>query len=182
MSMVNFFQKYNIVLGHSMTYYPQGNGLDESSNKRQKYIIKKMLSENKKYWHMHLKYTPWANQISTKKSIDTSSFQMVYGTDVVLPINLVLPVIKLWQDEKEESNHVTRRINQLIEVQQHSAEVDERLQKYQDDMKALFDRKAKDKDFLLGDLVLKWDARNEDSKKHGKFDRIWYGPFKVTTP
>jgi hypothetical protein len=55
---------------------------------------------------------------------------MAYGTDVVLPINLVLPVMKLWQDEKEEPNHVTRRINQLIEVQQHRAEVDDRLQKY----------------------------------------------------
>jgi len=48
-------------------------------------------------------------------------------------------------------------------------------------MKALFDHKAKDREFLLGDLVLKWDARREDSAKHGKFNHIWYGPFKVTT-
>ena len=54
------------------------------------------------------------------------------------------------------------------------------LQKYQDKMKALFDHKAKDREFLLGDLVLKWDARREYSTKHGKFDHIWYGPFKVT--
>jgi hypothetical protein len=44
------------------------------------------------------------------------------------------------------------------------AEVDERLQKYQDNMKALFNRKAKDREFLPDDLVLKWDARKEDSK------------------
>ena len=90
--------------------------------------------------------------------------------------------MKLWQDEKEEPNHVTRRINQLIEVQQHRAEVDERLQKYKDNMKALFDRKAKDREFLPDNLVLKWDARKEESEKHGKFDHIWYGPFKVTYP
>jgi hypothetical protein len=131
---------------------------------------------------VHLKYALWENQIGTKKSIGTSPFQMVYGIDVVLPVNLVLPVMKLWQDEKEEPNHVTKRINQLIEVQQHRAEVDERLQKYQDDMKALFDRKAKDKDFIPGDLVLKRDARKEDLVKHGKFDHIWYGPFKVASP
>jgi hypothetical protein len=52
---------------------------------------------------------------------------MVYGTDVVLPINLALPVMKLWQDEKEEPNPLTRRINQLIEVQQHRDVVDEKL-------------------------------------------------------
>jgi hypothetical protein len=182
MVMVNFCQKYNIVLGHSTAYYPQGNGLSESSNKSLINIIKKVLSENKKSWHVHLKYALWENRIGTKKSIGTSPFQMVYGIDVVLPVNLVLPVMKLWQDEKEEPNHVTKRINQLIEVQQHRAEVDERLQKYQDDMKALFDRKAKDKDFIPGDLVLKRDARKEDLVKHGKFDHIWYGPFKVASP
>jgi hypothetical protein len=120
------------------------------------------------------------NQIGMKKSIGTSPFQMVYGTDVVLPINLALPVMKLWQDEKEEPNHVTRRINQLIEVQQHRTKVDERMQNYQDNMKALFNHKAKDRESLPGDLVLKWDARREDSEKHGKFDHIWYGPFKVS--
>jgi hypothetical protein len=73
-----------------------------------------------------------------------SPFQMVYGTDVVLPINLALPVMNLWQDSKEELKNVTRRINQLIEVQQNRAEVDEKLHKYQDNMKALFDKKAKE--------------------------------------
>jgi hypothetical protein len=49
-------------------------------------------------------------------------------------------------------------------------------------MKTLFDRKAKDREFLPGDLVLKWDARKEYSTKHGKFDHIWYVLFKVAAP
>jgi hypothetical protein len=117
MAMISFCQKYNIILGHSTTYYPQGNGLVESSNKSLVNIIKKVLDENKRSWHVHLKYALWANCISIKWSISISPFQMVYGTDVVLPINLVLPMMKLWQDQNEEPNHVTRRINQLIEVQ-----------------------------------------------------------------
>jgi hypothetical protein len=68
----------------------------------------------------------------------------------------------------------------LIEVQQNRAEVDERFQKYQDNIKAMFDQKAKDREFLPGDLVLKWDARKEDSGKHRNFDHIWCGPFKIT--
>ena len=122
-------------------YYPQGHGLAESSNKSLITIIKKVLNENKKAWHVHLKYALWENRIGTKKTIGSSPFQMVYETDVVLPINLALPVMKLWQDEKEEPNHVKRRINQLIEVQQNRVEVDEKLQKYQDNMKALFDKR-----------------------------------------
>jgi hypothetical protein len=32
----------------------------------------------------------------------------------------------------------------------------------------------------LGDLVLRWDARNEDKGKHGKFDHLWMGPFRIS--
>jgi hypothetical protein len=58
-------------------------------------------------------------------------------------------------------------------------EVDDKLQKYQDNMKSLFDKKAKDREFLPGDLVLKWEARKEDAGKHGKFDHLWFRPFKI---
>jgi len=58
--------------------------------------------------------------------------------------------------------------------------VDEKLQKYQDNMKALFDKKDKDREFIPGDLVLKWDARKEDAGKHDKFDHVWFRPFKIT--
>jgi hypothetical protein len=46
-------------------------------------------------------------------------------------------------------------------------------------MKDLFDKKAKDKEFLPNDLVLKWDARKEDVGKHGKFDHLRFGPFRI---
>jgi transposase InsO family protein len=143
MAMINFCHKYNIILIHSTTYYPWGNGLVESSNKSLMTIIKKVLTENKKSWHIHLKYALWANRIGTKKSIGMSPFQLVYGIDVILPINLALSLMKLWQDANEEPNDITRRMNQIIKVQQNKVEVDDKLQMYQDNMKALFDLKKK---------------------------------------
>ena len=101
-----------------------------------------------------------------------SHFQLVYGADVILPINLSLPVMKLWKHANEEPNEVTRRMNQIIKVQQNRVEVDDKHQKYQDNMKALFDKKDKYKEFLPGDLVLKWEDRKEDVGKHGKFDHL----------
>jgi hypothetical protein len=79
-SMINFCQKYNIILDHFTTYYPQGNRLKESSNKSLKRIIKKFMTLNKQAWHIHLKYALWENRISTKISIGMSHFQLVYGT------------------------------------------------------------------------------------------------------
>jgi hypothetical protein len=92
-----------------------------------------------------------------------SPFQLFYGTGIIFPINLDLPVMKLSEDANEDPNNVTIRINQIIEVQQNRMEVDDKLQKYQDNMKALFNKKSKDMEFLLGNLVLRWDARKEDA-------------------
>jgi transposase InsO family protein len=71
---------YNIALGHSTSYYPQGNGLAKSLNKSLVRIIKKLLQENKKAWHKNLIHALWADRISPKRSIATSPFQIVYGT------------------------------------------------------------------------------------------------------
>ena len=54
--VINFCHRYHINLEHSIAYYPQGNGLVESSNKSIVRIIKKVLLENKKAWHLKLKY------------------------------------------------------------------------------------------------------------------------------
>ena len=47
----------------------------------------------------------------------------------------------------------------------------------QEKMKNTFDRMVKEENFLVDDLVLKWDAPHEDKGKHGKFDHIWVGPY-----
>lgn len=74
---------------------------------------------------------------------------------------------------------MTRRINQLVELQENREQVDAKLSNYQQKMKSLFDKKAKDRPLQQGDLVLRWDVRWEDKGKHGKFDPLWFGPFKI---
>lgn len=49
----------------------------------------------------------------------------------------------------------------------------------QDKIKRIYDKRTKETDFQIGDFVLKWDARNEDKGKHGKFENLWKGPFKI---
>ena len=109
--MVEFCYKYNIGLGHSTAYHPQGNGLAESSNKSLVNIIKKLLEINKKGWHKKLVNALWANRVSQKKSIGMSPFELVYGTDTVFPTSLAIPVVKLLQEAGSEEDPMQRRIN-----------------------------------------------------------------------
>ena len=82
-AMVTFCEQNGIVLKHSILYYPQGNGLAESTNKNSIQSIRKLLSQNKRSWDSMLKYALWEDRITTKKEIGSSPFQLVYGTDVV---------------------------------------------------------------------------------------------------
>jgi hypothetical protein len=50
---------------------------------------------------------------------------------------------------------------------------------YQIKIKSSFDKKTKKEIFREGDLVLRWGARRKEYSKHGKFDNLWFGPFKV---
>ena len=98
-SLIHFCQENGIELTYSTAYYPQGNGLAESSNKSLIRIIKKLLQEHKKAWASKLKYALWADRITTKRSFGTSPYQLVYGTDVIFSVSLGVPVMRLLQEQ-----------------------------------------------------------------------------------
>lgn len=84
--MVDMCDSMGFKLVHSTSYYPQGNGLAESSNKSLIRIIKKLLEDNKRNWDSKLNYALWADRVTTKKSIGNSPFKMVYVTEAIFPI------------------------------------------------------------------------------------------------
>eukprot|EP00253_Pinus_taeda_P002932 PITA_02932 len=114
--MIHFCHKFHITLGHSTAYYPQGNGLAESSKKILINIIKKVLEENKKNWHRKLTNALWADRLSTKRSIGMSPYELVYGMEARFPSSLGIPAIKLLQEIQAEPNDIQRRINQTIHL------------------------------------------------------------------
>jgi transposase InsO family protein len=115
--LIKFCEQFQISLIHSTPYYPQGNGLVESSNKSLIRIIKKLLEDNKKAWDSKLKFSLWVDHVTMKKSLGTSLFQLVYGIEEVFPTHLALPVAKFFQDYEGEPDHMIRRIHQIVEVQ-----------------------------------------------------------------
>jgi hypothetical protein len=54
---IKVYEQYGIALFHSTPYYPQGNGLEESSNKSLIKIIKKLLEDHKKAWDSKIKFS-----------------------------------------------------------------------------------------------------------------------------
>jgi transposase InsO family protein len=82
--LIQFCEQFGIALIHSTPYYPQRNGLAESSNKSLIKIIKRLLDDNKKAWDSKLKFSLWADRVTTKRSLGISPFHLVYGVEAIL--------------------------------------------------------------------------------------------------
>jgi hypothetical protein len=108
--LIKLCEQYGITLVHSTPYYPQGNGLAESSNKSLINIIKKLLEDNKKAWDSKLKFAIWVDRVTTKRSLGVSPFQLVYGVEAIFPTQLSLPMEKFLQDYQGEPGDMVRRI------------------------------------------------------------------------
>ena len=126
-----------------------------------------------------MNYALWADIISTKRAIDMSLFQLVYGAEVIFPTSLGVPVMKLLWDPLDEPNPIQRRINQIIELNEVRDKAYDKVQIHQEKMKNTFDGRIKEDVFQVNDLVLKWDAPHEDIGKHRKFDHLWVGPYLI---
>jgi hypothetical protein len=79
-------------------------------------ILKKVVEENKKSWDSKLKYAVWADRITIKTSIGKTPFELVYGLEAKLPMNLQIPILRFVQQYDTDAEAIQGRINQLIEL------------------------------------------------------------------
>jgi transposase InsO family protein len=95
--LIKFCEQFGITLIHSTPYYPQGNGLAESSNKSLVKIIKRLLEDNKKACESKLKFSLWVDIVTTNRALGVSPFPIVYGIEAIFPSQLVF----LWKNSSK---------------------------------------------------------------------------------
>jgi hypothetical protein len=84
-----FADSYGIKLLNSSPYYAQANGQAESSNKTLVKLIKKKIEDNPRRWHEVLSEALWAHRISRRGATKVTPFELVYGQEAILPIEVV---------------------------------------------------------------------------------------------
>ena len=82
---------YAIVHKKSTPYYPQANGLAESTNKTLQTILKKIVNENRTDWDTKLHSALWAYLMSYKTSIQSTPFRLAFGLEATRPSNSRCP-------------------------------------------------------------------------------------------
>jgi transposase InsO family protein len=88
-----FAKSLEIKLLSSLLYYPQANGQAESSNKTLIKLIKKKIEENPKRWHEVLSEALWAHRISKHSATKVTPFDLVYGQQVILLVEVNLDAL-----------------------------------------------------------------------------------------
>jgi hypothetical protein len=68
----------------------------------------------------------------------------------------------------------------LLKLEEEREKYKRKLEQHQEVVKHWFDKSSiGNKNFQVGDLVLKWDKANEPNGKHTKFQQIWLSPYQI---
>jgi hypothetical protein len=84
LKLTEFTLEKNIKVNYSANYYPNGNDLVESTNKNLVKILKKIVNDNQRNWHLTLHNALWDDRVTPKSSIGKSPFFLVYGQEATM--------------------------------------------------------------------------------------------------
>jgi hypothetical protein len=175
-----FAELYRIKLLNSSTYYAQDNGHTESSNRTLINLIKKKISDNPKHWHKILFEALWAHRIS-KHSATISPFELVYGQEAVLPVEISLNAVRFArQNDLTITDYYNSMMDNIDKVTDKRVIALRAIEKDKIMVARAYNKKVKAKSFQVGDMVWKTilPLRNKD-RKFGKWSPSWEGPYKV---
>ena len=104
---------------------------------------------------------------------------MVYGLEVVLPINFQIPSLKLVVELLPNTSAEEERFVYLTNLDESSRDVSLANEAHKNRVKAQYDKFVQPRVFNEGDIVLTYDQRHDKLWK-GKLKSMWYDPFIVS--
>ena len=115
--MQNLTEAYHIKYGGSTPNCPQGNGQAKATNRVILKILKKMKHKYGGKWSDHLADVLWVCKISLKIATRFSPFSLVYGTETIGPIELVVPTLRAVLKEIQEGTDGANSEGRLADLE-----------------------------------------------------------------
>ena len=143
-------------------------------------ILTKTIHLHHKDWVDRLPEALWAYRITWRNTTGHTPYELVYGKQVILPIELQVKTfhmaLQLGMDLEEAQKHQILQINELYEIRQDALQ---RTILIQNQQKKWHDKFIKKNRFNIGDWALLFDSRYKKFK--GKLTTRWMGPYEVVT-
>jgi hypothetical protein len=173
---------YRTKLLNSSPYYAQANGQAESSNRALISLIKKKISDHPKHWHKILSEALWAHRISKHRATKVFPFELVYGQEAILHVEISLNVVRFTkQNNLTVGDYYDSMMDNIDEVTDKRVTALREIENDKTIVAKAYNKKVKAKSFQVGDLIWKTvlPLRSKD-QKFGKWSPSWVGPYKVT--
>ncbi|XP_071699296.1 uncharacterized protein [Rutidosis leptorrhynchoides] len=107
--------------------YPQANGQVEVTNRDIVAGIKAILGKHRQGWVDELQHVLWAHRTTLKDSTNETLFILVYGTEAVIPVEVLIPTDRITAfDEQQNDDALRENLDALEERNEASRQQDVR--------------------------------------------------------
>ena len=139
--VIEVWTQFKIKHHNSVPYRPKMNGVVEAANKNVKKIIAKA-TETYKDWHEKLPFALHAYRTRVQTSTRATPYSLVYGMEVVLPIEVEIPSLRVLREvELKKAEWVQARYEQLNLIEEKRMKAICHGQLYQKRMMRAHDKK-----------------------------------------
>ena len=159
-------------------YHPRANGQTKKINGILCKIITKMVQGSNTDWDFRLYDALWTYRCAFKVRTKFTPFQLVYGLEAILPIELEVQSLRIDLDERMgDDDSLKHRLVLLEKLDETRAQAHLNMEAIQKHRKNYYDSKFPSKKLEPNDLVLLYDSRFQ--KFPEKFKMQWFGPYRI---
>ena len=177
--MKGLTEAYYIKYGSSTPDYPQGNGQAEATTRVMLKILKKMKHEYRGKWSDHLADVLWACRSFVKTATGFSPFSLIYGTEAISPMELVVPTPRVVLEESQEDTEDTNNERRLADLERVEEER-ELAKRYQQRLTKAYAQAVRPRAFTERQLVLRIAEHiRRNLLGPSKFTPKWEGPYII---
>nr|GEV41910.1 reverse transcriptase domain-containing protein [Tanacetum cinerariifolium] len=168
--------KLNIKQRFASIKHPQTNRLVERANYSLGEGTKERLDQGSKNWFEEVPYVLWAHRTMIKTSNNHTPFSMTYGTEVVILVEIGMPLLKCANVDQVLNDEALLVNLDILEEKRERVAILEAKSKAK--MEKYCNAKVHGTIFKPGDFVYR---NNEAShtKESGKLGPKWEGPYEV---
>ena len=131
---------------------------------RLKVVLTKIVSGSKTDWELKFHSTLWAYRVAYKIVIGTTLFNMVYGLDAILPLEFLVPTLRVAKELEWTGHELSDQLEELEKLDETRLTGVAGIYTLKRRQKQFHDHHILTKEFRVGDLVLVFTLKEFEAK------------------